>query len=206
MRSRRGRWTIRKACGGWRRPRRRAARRWRACRWALRQQGRDRRSGAVPVLGCRGVHHRRDLCVRRRAVFVGLAQLPGSGGRRDAMIYMGLELARRLEVAEALNGVACAEAHQQLNPGLRFALSTATHCRDGTTPSHRICKVIFESSLSHPRRDAPSEHFQGETLGLSLDPSGWSKCQKWSSLRFPFLTLACGATPRTVSDFHMKYK
>ena len=34
------------------------------------------------------------------------------------MIYMGLELARRLEVAEALNGVACAEAHQQLNPEL----------------------------------------------------------------------------------------
>jgi hypothetical protein len=38
------------------------------------------------------------------------------------MIYMGLELARRLEVAEALNGVACAEAHQQLNPGLGAAV------------------------------------------------------------------------------------
>jgi len=34
------------------------------------------------------------------------------------MIHVGLELARRLEAAEALNGVACAEAHQQLNPAL----------------------------------------------------------------------------------------
>ena len=55
---------------------------------------------------------------------------------------------------------------------------------------------LFADHLSHPRQDAPSEHFQGETLGLSLGPSGGSKGQKWFSLRFPFLTLACGAPPR----------
>ena len=31
-------------------------------------------------------------------------------------MHAGLELARRLEAAEALNGVACAKAHQRLNP------------------------------------------------------------------------------------------
>lgn len=34
------------------------------------------------------------------------------------MIFASMQLARRLEAAEALNGVACAEAHQRLNPGL----------------------------------------------------------------------------------------
>jgi len=34
------------------------------------------------------------------------------------MTHAGLDLARRLEAAEALNGVECAEAHQQLNPEL----------------------------------------------------------------------------------------
>jgi len=38
------------------------------------------------------------------------------------MIHAGLELARRLEAAEALNGVACAEAHQRLNPELGAAV------------------------------------------------------------------------------------
>jgi hypothetical protein len=34
----------------------------------------------------------------------------------SVMPHPGLELARRLEAAEALNGVACSEAHQRLNP------------------------------------------------------------------------------------------
>lgn len=34
------------------------------------------------------------------------------------MTHAGLELARRLEAAEALNGVACAKAHQGINPEL----------------------------------------------------------------------------------------
>jgi len=34
------------------------------------------------------------------------------------MMHVGLEMARRLEAAEGLHGVACAEAHQRLNPGL----------------------------------------------------------------------------------------
>ena len=38
------------------------------------------------------------------------------------MIHAGLELARRLERAEARNGVACAEAHQRLNPELAAAV------------------------------------------------------------------------------------
>jgi ribosomal protein S18 acetylase RimI-like enzyme len=38
------------------------------------------------------------------------------------MMHAGLELARRLEAAEALNGVACAEAHQRLHPGLGAAV------------------------------------------------------------------------------------
>jgi GNAT superfamily N-acetyltransferase len=37
------------------------------------------------------------------------------------MIHAGLDLARRLEAFEALTGVACAEAHQRLNPGLGAA-------------------------------------------------------------------------------------
>ena len=65
---------------------------------------------------------------------------------------------------------------------------------------------LFADHLSHPRRDGPSERFQGETLGLSHGPSGGSKGQKWSSLRFPFLTLACGATPRAQFDLHIKWE
>lgn len=38
------------------------------------------------------------------------------------MIHAGLDLARRLEAAEARNGVACAEAHQRLNPQLGAAV------------------------------------------------------------------------------------
>ena len=38
------------------------------------------------------------------------------------MIYAGLNLARRIEAAEARNGVGCAEAHQRLNPGLGAAV------------------------------------------------------------------------------------
>ena len=38
------------------------------------------------------------------------------------MIHAGLDLARRLEAAEARIGVACAEAHQRLNPGLGAAV------------------------------------------------------------------------------------
>lgn len=38
------------------------------------------------------------------------------------MIHAGLDLARRLERAEARNGVACAEAHEQLNAGLAAAV------------------------------------------------------------------------------------
>lgn len=38
------------------------------------------------------------------------------------MIHAGLELARRLEAAEAHNGVACAEAHQRLHPALGAAV------------------------------------------------------------------------------------
>jgi GNAT superfamily N-acetyltransferase len=34
------------------------------------------------------------------------------------MMHAGLELARRVEAAEALNGVACAEAHRHLHPGM----------------------------------------------------------------------------------------
>jgi hypothetical protein len=34
------------------------------------------------------------------------------------LIHMGLELARRLEAAEAFHGVACAQAHQRLHPEL----------------------------------------------------------------------------------------
>jgi len=37
------------------------------------------------------------------------------------MIFASLELARRLEAAEAINGVACAEAHRRLNPELGAA-------------------------------------------------------------------------------------
>ena len=32
-------------------------------------------------------------------------------------MHAGLDLARRLEAADALSGVRCAEAHQRLNPG-----------------------------------------------------------------------------------------
>lgn len=38
------------------------------------------------------------------------------------MIHAGVQLARRLEAADALNGVACAEASQRLNPGLGAAV------------------------------------------------------------------------------------
>jgi hypothetical protein len=41
------------------------------------------------------------------------------------MIQAGLQLARRLEAADALNGVACAEASQRLNPGLGAAVLEA---------------------------------------------------------------------------------
>jgi hypothetical protein len=37
-------------------------------------------------------------------------------------MHVGADLARRLEAAESLNAVECAEAHQQLNPGLGAAL------------------------------------------------------------------------------------
>jgi len=38
------------------------------------------------------------------------------------MMHAGLELARRLEAAEVLDGVACAEAYRRLNPGLGAAV------------------------------------------------------------------------------------
>ena len=41
------------------------------------------------------------------------------------MMHAGLELARRLEAAEGLNEVGCAEAHQQFNPALGSAVLEA---------------------------------------------------------------------------------
>src|SRR3954467_13770191 len=55
---------------------------------------------------------------------------------------------------------------------------------------------LFADHLSHPRQDVPWEHFQGETLELSLGPTVGSRAQKWTSLRFPFLSLPSNVTPR----------
>lgn len=57
------------------------------------------------------------------------------------MICAGLELARRLEAADALTGVACAEAHQRLNPELG---ATVLEVGGGTA-----IFVDLESPLTH---------------------------------------------------------